>query len=73
MFEADDGFYLARVDSLAPGGLPSFAAAKPTLRKLVAQQKALDQLRATTQHLASQAAATSMLGARDDAGSEASA
>jgi peptidyl-prolyl cis-trans isomerase D len=60
LFEAPDGFYLARLDSLTPGGLPSFADAKPTLKRLVAQQKARDALVVSARRVAAQAAAASL-------------
>jgi peptidyl-prolyl cis-trans isomerase D len=60
LYEGTDGFYLARLDSLTPGGLPSFAAAEPTLRRLVAVEKAQDALVAPARQLATQAAATSL-------------
>lgn len=60
LYEATDGFYLARLDSLTPGGLPSFAAAQPTLRQLVAVEKAQDALTTPAQEFATKAAATSL-------------
>ncbi len=60
MYEGNDGFYMARLDSLAPGGLPPFAAAEPTLRKLVAQEKALDVLMKPAGDLSKKASATSL-------------
>ena len=60
LYEGPDGFYLARLDSLTPGGLPSIAAAEPTVRKLVAQEKALDLLLVPARRLATQATATSL-------------
>ncbi len=60
LYEGNDGFYMARLDSLAPGGLPPFAAAEPTLRKLVAQEKALDVLMKPAGDLSKKASATSL-------------
>ncbi len=67
LYEGSDGFYLARLDSLTPGGLPSFAEAQPTLRKLVAAQKALDVLMTPAGNLAKKASATSLEQAAKDA------
>ena len=60
MFETDGAYYLARLDSLAPGGLPSFEAALPTIKRKLAVQAALDQELAKAQQFAKQAAATSI-------------
>jgi len=60
LYEAPDGFYIARLDSLTPGGLPSFADAKPTLHRLVAQQKARDLLMVSAGRFSAQAASTSI-------------
>lgn len=59
LYEGSDGFYLALLDSLTPGGLPSFEAAKPVLRYQVSVQKALDGLMVPARKFADQAAATS--------------
>ncbi len=61
LFDAPDGYYLARLDSLTPGGLPSFEQDRATLRRLVAQEKALDAIAAgPAREFASKAAATSL-------------
>ena len=60
LYEGTDGFYLARLDSLTPGGLPSFVAAEPNLRRLVAVEKAQDALTTPARQLATKAATTSL-------------
>ena len=44
LFDDDQGYYLVRLDSLSPGGVRPFAAAKDQLRDIVAQKKAIDAL-----------------------------
>ena len=58
--EADRAYYLARLDSLTPGGHPTFEAAKAEARRAVAEQKALDLLVPRARAFATQAAATSL-------------
>jgi peptidyl-prolyl cis-trans isomerase D len=44
LFDDDQGYYLVRLDSLSPGGVRPFAAAKDELRQIVGHQKAIDAL-----------------------------
>jgi peptidyl-prolyl cis-trans isomerase D len=60
LFEADDAYYLARVDSLTPGGLPTREQAAPTIRRILAKQRAIDLLAPRADSLAKQAARTSL-------------
>ncbi len=60
LFDGDDAYYLARLDSLTPGGTPTFAAAAPGIKKILAKQAAIDQLRARAQAFANGAAGTSL-------------
>jgi peptidyl-prolyl cis-trans isomerase D len=60
LFESENGYYLARLDSLTPGGLPTFEAAKPEIRRALATKHALDQLADKAQQLATQAAGSSL-------------
>ena len=60
LVDAPSGYYLARLDSVEHGGVPSLETAKPELRALVLRQKKLDALVAEGQALA-QAAAKSTL------------
>lgn len=57
LFDADDGYYLARLDSLKEGGVPSLAEATPEIRDILAIQKKLDVLMPRAQQLAAAAAA----------------
>jgi parvulin-like peptidyl-prolyl isomerase len=60
LFEADDAYYLARIDSLSPGGLPTLEQATPVIRRTLAQQRGLDRLVPKADSLARQAARTSL-------------
>lgn len=60
LFDDETGYYLARLDSLTPGGEPQFNDVKGDVRQKVAQERALDRLTPKAQQLAS-AAATSGL------------
>jgi peptidyl-prolyl cis-trans isomerase D len=60
LFDADDAYYLARLDSLTPGGVPSLAEATPAIRAVLARQQALASLRPRADSLARAAAATSL-------------
>ncbi len=55
-FDDETGYYLARLDSLTPGGDPNFDVVKQDVRVQVAQQKELDRLMPSAQQLASAAA-----------------
>ena len=58
--DADSAYYLARLDSLTPGGLPAFEQAKPAVRRVLAERKALDALAPRARAFASQASTTSL-------------
>ncbi len=58
--DADNAYYLARLDSLTPGGLPTFDQAAPAVRRILAQRKALDVLLPRAQAMANQAATSSL-------------
>jgi peptidyl-prolyl cis-trans isomerase D len=68
LFDAEDGFYLGRLDSLTKGGIPSLEAATPEIRAVLAIQKKLDKLMPRAQQFASQAAKTSLEAAASGAG-----
>lgn len=68
LFDAEDGFYLGRLDSLTKGGIPSLEAATPEIRAVLAIQKKLDKLMPRAQQFASQAARTSLEAAASGAG-----
>jgi peptidyl-prolyl cis-trans isomerase D len=60
LFDDDNGYYLARLDTLKPGGDPKFDDVKDQLRAKVAAQQAVDKLLPEAQKLAAAAAATSL-------------
>lgn len=60
LFESENGFYLARLDSLTPGGLPLFEAAKPQIARALARQRGIGHLAAKAKELATKAAASSL-------------
>ncbi len=60
LFESENGFYLARLDSLTPGGLPPFEAAKPQIERALARQRGVDHLATKAKELAIKAAASSL-------------
>jgi peptidyl-prolyl cis-trans isomerase D len=68
LFDAEDGYYLGRLDSLRKGGIPSLDEAKPEIRAILAMQKKLDKLMPRAQQFAAQAARTSLEDAAKGAG-----
>ena len=60
LFDADDGYYLGRLDSLTKGGIPSLEEATPEIRSVLAIQKKLDVLMPRAEQLATAAARTSL-------------
>lgn len=68
LFDAEDGYYLGRLDSLTKGGVPSLDEAKPEIRAVLAIQKKLDKLTPRAQQFAAQAARTSLEDAARGAG-----
>jgi peptidyl-prolyl cis-trans isomerase D len=60
LFDADDGYYLARLDSLTPGGTQSLDQAKSDIRAYLIRQKKLDALIPQAQNYAKVAAASSI-------------
>ena len=68
LFDAEDGYYLGRLDSLTKGGLPSLEQAKAEIRAVLAIQKKLDKLMARAEQFAAQAARTSLEDAAKGAG-----
>jgi peptidyl-prolyl cis-trans isomerase D len=68
LFDAEDGYYLGRLDSLTRGGIPSLADATPEIRAVLAIQKKLDKLMPRAEQLAAQAAKTSLEDAARAAG-----
>ena len=68
LFDAEDGYYLGRLDSLTKGGIPSLDQAKPEIRAVLAIQKKLDKLMPRAQQFAARAAQTSLEDAAKGAG-----
>jgi peptidyl-prolyl cis-trans isomerase D len=68
LFDAEDGYYLGRLDSLTKGGIPSLDEARADIIKVLAIQKKLDKLMPRAEQFASQAAKTSLEAAAAAAG-----
>jgi peptidyl-prolyl cis-trans isomerase D len=60
LFSDDNGYYLARLESVTPGGIPSLDDMKSEIRVLLARQKELDKLVGVAQKFATAAAASSL-------------
>jgi peptidyl-prolyl cis-trans isomerase D len=60
LFDADDGYYLARLDSLTPGGTLSLDQAKQDIRTYLLRQKKIDALVPQAGSYAKVAAASSL-------------
>ncbi len=60
LFEAPDGYYLARLDSLVAGGTPTLEESKVDVRRELARGKALDQLVPEAQKVATAAAGSTL-------------
>ena len=68
LFDDDNGYYLARLDSLTPGGEPRFENVKNIVRQRVAAERQIDRLMPQAQQLASAAAGSSLEAAAQGAG-----
>jgi len=60
LFDAEDGYYLARLDSLVPGGTLSLDQAKQDIRTYLMKQKKLDALMPQAANIAKLAATSSL-------------
>jgi peptidyl-prolyl cis-trans isomerase D len=60
LFDAQDGYYLARLDSLTPGGALSLDRAKQDIRAYLLRQKKIDALIPQARNYAKVAAASSL-------------
>ena len=60
IFDAEDGYYLARLDSLTPGGALSLDQAKQDIRTYLLRQKKIDALIPQARNYAKVAAASSL-------------
>jgi peptidyl-prolyl cis-trans isomerase D len=63
LFDAEDGYFLARLDSLTPGGTQSLDQAKQDIRTYLLRQKKIDALLPQARNFARVAAASSLEGA----------
>jgi peptidyl-prolyl cis-trans isomerase D len=68
LFDAEDGYYLGRLDSLTKGGVPSLEQATPQVRAVLAIQKKLDKLMPRAQQLSAAAAKSTLEDAAKSAG-----
>lgn len=68
LFDDDNGYYLARLDSLQPGGEAKFENVKDEVRARVAAQQAIDKLVPAAQSLATAAASSTLESAASQAG-----
>ncbi len=68
LFDAEDGYYLGRLDSLTKGGIPSFNEARADVLKVVSIQRKLDKLMPRAAEFAKQAARSSLEDAARAAG-----
>lgn len=60
LFDDENGYYLARLDSLQEGGSPKFENVKEAVRQRVAAIKAIDQVMPKAQKLATDGAASGL-------------
>ena len=68
LFDDEGGFYLARLDSIQPGGEPKFENVKEMVRARVAAERQLEKLMPQAQQFATAAANTSLEAAAQQAG-----
>jgi peptidyl-prolyl cis-trans isomerase D len=68
LYDDDNGYYLARLDSLQPGGEPKFDDVKEQVRARVAVQRAVDKLVPEAQKVAAAAAGSTLDAAAKQAG-----
>lgn len=60
LFSDEYGYYLARLDSIVPGGTPSFETVRDDVRRTVARRKAIEAMLPKAREIALQAARTSL-------------
>jgi peptidyl-prolyl cis-trans isomerase D len=60
LFESDEAYYLARLDSLTPGGVPTLAQATPAIRLVLQREAGLKTYLPAATAFAAKAAATSL-------------
>ncbi len=60
LFDGEDGYYLARLDSIAPGGEPKFETSRGDVRMRLTLDRALDRLQPQAEQLARASAQSSL-------------
>ena len=60
LFDGDNGYYMARLDTLTPGGLRDLSAVRDQIRSIIAAQHHLDRMMDPAKAFASAAASTSL-------------
>ena len=60
LFDSEEGYILARLDTIVEGGLPSIDAARDEIRRRLMTQKKLDQLEARAKTLAAAASGSTL-------------
>ena len=68
LYDADDGYYLGRLDALTRGGIPTLDQTTPEIRAILAKQKKLEKLMPRARAIAADAATTSLEQAGQKAG-----
>ena len=60
LFDDDNGFWMARLDSISPGGEPRYERVADEIRERLAREKALDELESVARLVAEGAASTGL-------------
>lgn len=60
LMDSDDAYYLARLDTLVPGGKPELSAVKDEIRQVLVRQKQVERLVPGAKQLAAAAAGSSL-------------
>ena len=60
LYDAEDGYYLARLDSLHDGGIPSFEQSRDDIRRVLISRRKAESLLPRAQSIAAAAASTSL-------------
>jgi len=68
LFDTDNGYVLARLDSLSAGGLPSLAQARNEIKRTLLTEKKLDRLMTRAKEFASAASTSTMEAAAQSQG-----
>jgi len=63
LLDGDDAYFIARLDSVTPGGPQPLSAVKEDIRRYLASKKAVEALRADAQRFAAAAVSSSLEGA----------